>query len=289
MLAVAAVVASRRGQRRALRRVARAERRAADAERLAELGTMTGGLAHEIRNPLSTIGLLLGLLAEDLADADLDDETRRALDRRIDVLRREIDRLGDILEDFLQFAGQMRLDRGEHDLNRIVDELSDFFHPQADRADVRLDFRPASEPLPVHADAPLVKQALLNLLLNATEAMTSPSASGAEEGEPRPRLLRLGVERVHAGEEEDGPEQARVVVADTGPGIEPDRQKRIFEPYFSTKRGGSGLGLPIAKRIAEEHGGGLEVRSEPGKGTEFVLSLPLDAEEPTSDSSGASA
>src|SRR5262245_4663833 len=116
--------------RRAEKRARQAERRARDSERLAELGSMTGGLAHEIKNPLSTIGLNAQLLSEAIGDSSLPTDQRERLLRRIEALSREVERLRGILTDFLQFAGRIKLDPQPHDLAALVDEISDFFHPQ---------------------------------------------------------------------------------------------------------------------------------------------------------------
>jgi signal transduction histidine kinase len=129
--AVAAWIIDRHG-----RRVRVAERRAKGAERMAEIGAMTGGLAHEIKNPLSTIGLNAQLLQESLEELELDETERDRLLRRLDNLRRETDRLRGILTDFLDFAGEIRLQTENADLNTIVEELADFFLPQAEQPGV---------------------------------------------------------------------------------------------------------------------------------------------------------
>lgn len=257
--------------RRTESRARRAERRARDAERLAELGSMTSGLAHEIKNPLSTIGLNAQLLAEAIDDSELGEEARDRLRRRVDALSREAERLGGILTDFLQFAGRIKLDPHPKDLSRIVDELCDFFHPQCDQHGVTLRTRLAEKPLMVQVDESLFKQALLNLLLNAVQAMTVETAGRGKANPDRPdaRASRELMLRVDADEDE-----ARVHVIDTGPGIAPEKLDEIFHPYVSHKTGGTGLGLPTARRIIEEHGGQLAAHSEPGRGSDFVISLP---------------
>ena len=253
----------RRGQYRARL----AERRARDAERLAELGSMTGGLAHEIKNPLSTIGLNAQLLGESISESDLPDDQRERLLRRLESLSREVERLTGILNDFLQFAGRMKLDPQKCDLVKIVDELSDFFHPQCNKSNVRLRVQLAEHPVPVNVDAGLFKQALLNLLINATQAMTLPEGEQDADGsDGAAGDLILHVE----GDEME----ARVRVIDTGPGIEPEKLEEIFHPYVSHKSGGTGLGLSTARRIVEEHGGRLAAHSEVGRGSEFVIYLP---------------
>ncbi|MEO1128925.1 MAG: histidine kinase dimerization/phospho-acceptor domain-containing protein [Planctomycetota bacterium] len=155
---------------RATRQRARAlaaERRALAAERMAEIGAMTGGLAHEIKNPLSTIGLNAQLLAEAVEDLDTEEDSQQVqgrLLRRVDVLRREAERLRDILGDFLRFAGAMRLDLVPTDLNTVVEELVDFYLPQAEHHGIRLTFDPGQGPMVALIDEPHLKLALLILL-----------------------------------------------------------------------------------------------------------------------------
>lgn len=254
---------------RLVRRTRRAERRASAAERLAEVGALTGGLAHEIRNPLSTLALNAQLLEEGLRDAALPEEERQRMIRRIGSLRRETERLGATLEDFLQYAGEMRLSRESARLNDIVDELLDFFAPQATQQGVRLRADLTREMPAAPLDVSLVKQAVLNLLLNAVQAMSRNAP-----GTPRELILRTAVR----GGREGSPRVCELRVIDTGPGIAPEMLAKIFQPYFSTKSGGTGLGLPTSRRIVEAHGGELEVYSEPGRGTEFVLVFPAAAE-----------
>ena len=248
--------------RRAEHRAREAERRARDAERLAVLGSMTAGLAHEIKNPLSTIGLNAQLLGEGINDAELPDEDCGQLLRRLDALSREAERLRAILTDFLQFAGRVRLDAQPRDLVAIVDDLRDFFHPQCDQHRIVLRTNLPQTPVPVQADEGLLKQALLNLMINATRAMADGATTDTV---PRGELIL----QVEADDDE-----ARVHVIDTGPGIEPERLEQIFHPYVSHTAGGSGLGLSTARRIIEEHGGRLVAHSEVGRGSDFVIHLP---------------
>ena len=253
--------------RRAEQRARFAERRARDAERLAELGSMTGGLAHEIKNPLSTIGLNAQLLSEAIGESDLPHDQRERLQRRIEALSREVERLRGILTDFLQFAGRIKLDPQPHDLVRIVDEICDFFHPQTVQAGVtlRTQLPPKSQSLVVRVDEGMLKQALLNLMLNATQAM-------GEMHHASPRGVNGTSELILRVESDQ--QEVRVHVIDTGPGIEAAKLDNIFRPYVSLRSGGTGLGLPTAQRIVQEHGGRLSVHSEVGKGSDFVIHLP---------------
>jgi len=235
------------------RRYDRLQRRALNAERLAELGLLTGGLAHEIKNPLSTVQLNLQLLQEDL---DPSQPAHTRLINRLSTVRRETSRLKDILDDFLRYAGNIEIDRKPVELGAMLEELVDFFAPQAQIQRVQLRLNKPPEPLTVSIDERLIKQSVLNLMINAAQAI------GDRGGE-----IILAARR-------DG-DDAVIDVIDTGPGIPADVQDKIFQAYFSTKKGGTGLGLAITKRIAEEHGGRITVKSDVGKGTAFSLWLPI--------------
>ena len=241
-------------------RARRAERRAAEAERLAELGSMTGGLAHEIKNPLSTVGLNAQLVDEGIRELDLPEEETAPLLRRVEALGREADRLKDILTDFLQFAGQVRLDPEPTDIVSVLEELADFFHPQAEARGVVLRADLPRKRVVIPVDVGLIKQAVLNLMLNAVQAMQSNSEK------ERDLILRL----------ETTTEEARIHVIDTGPGVPDDMRETIFHPYVSGSPGGSGLGLPTTRRIAEEHGGSVSLEVLPGRGSDFIIHLPRE-------------
>jgi len=260
-----AILAARRTERR----VRRLEQRARSNERLAELGTLTGGLAHEIKNPLSTIGLNLQLIRETLDEADIPEPQRGRLARRIESLNAEAQRLREILEDFLRFAGRMQLEREPTRMNQLVDELADFYGPQAEQSGVQL--RTQSDPADpeLSVDRSLLKQAVLNLLINATQAMVQTRYDEKPHGGATDLILRV----------ESNRDEVKLHVTDTGPGIDQEKLEKIFQPYYSTKKGGTGLGLATSRRIAEEHGGSLTVHTEPGKGTDFVITLPRESEE----------
>jgi len=235
------------------RRYERLQRRARQAERLAELGTLTGGLAHEIKNPLSTIQLNLQLLREDL---DPHHPGHSRLVSRLNTVQKEVSRLRDILDDFMRYAGKLELDRKRIDLGNLLEELVDFFSPQAQAHRVQLRLRKPEKPLVAPVDERLLKQAMLNLIINAVQAM--PEAGGE---------VMLSASR------QDG--RAVLEVVDTGRGMPPEALARIFQAYYSTKPGGTGLGLAIAKRMVDEHGGHISATSEVGKGTLFRIELPV--------------
>ena len=223
---------------------------------LAFLGSVAGGLVHEIRNPLSTLSLNLQLMEEEWAEAVKDARAERTLDR-VRTLRKEVARLEDVLDDFLRYAGVRRLDLADADLNRVIDETVSFFAPECTRGKVDLAFYPDLRLPLLRVDERLLKQALMNLLLNAVQAM-----------EDRPASQLIVSTRL------DG-DAARVDVIDNGPGIPQDIRERVWDVYFSSRHSGTGLGLPTARRVAEEHGGTLSFETDPAKGTSFTLRLPL--------------
>ncbi|MDX2038543.1 MAG: ATP-binding protein [Isosphaeraceae bacterium] len=223
----------------------------------ADTAYLIGGLVHEIRNPLSTMGLNLDLLAEELRDPE-STRDRRML-QKVERVRRETKRLEEILEDFLRFIRVRDLALVRVDLNSVVEELRDFCEPQcfAQKVVIRVQYDDA---LPnVLLDVDLFKQALLNLLLNAQKAM--PDGGDL--------ILRT---RVDVGG------WATLDVIDTGCGMDEETLAKAFVPFFSTRKGGSGLGLPTTRRIIVAHGGTIDVRSEPGRGSQFTVRLPAAPE-----------
>ncbi|MCC5829771.1 MAG: hypothetical protein JJU36_10035 [Phycisphaeraceae bacterium] len=269
------------------RRVQRQEERRRSDERIADLTAMTGGLAHEIKNPLSTVNLNLQLLQEDLRDlhrnlepGDEDWRTTDRLDRiqrRVASLGREAGRLRSILEDFLSFAGRIKLSIQSTDLNELISELGDFFAPQAELSGLHLRLQLAARPPDAQIDPDLIKQAVLNLMINAVRATEQARKAGKPHGggdELIIRTERKGIAPQSGRRKQSAEEQLLIHVIDTGPGIAPDVLGSIFQPYYSTLKGGTGLGLPIARRIVEEHGGRLEVFSELGRGSDFTIVLP---------------
>ncbi len=234
------------------RRFDRLSERTRRAERLAELGTLTSGLAHEIKNPLSTVQLNLQLLREDLPVGP--QSTR--LSNRLSTVQKETARLRDILDDFMRYAGKIELDRKPQAVNELLEDLTDFYTPQAQAYRVQLRLNKSPEPLTARLDSRLIKQVILNLLINAAQAM--PETGGE---------IILSARR-HG-------QSVVIHVTDTGRGIDAERVGKLFDAYYSTKSGGTGLGLAITKRVVEEHGGQISVTSEPGKGSDFCIRLPL--------------
>ena len=218
-----------------------------------EIATLAGGLAHEIKNPLSTIRLNLELMAEDLADAETPCERRAA--GKIGVVQRECQRLENLLDDFLNFAKIRTLRLEASDLNAEVLRVLDFFGPQAKDSGIELTCYFDPDLPSVVLDREAFYGALLNLVLNAQQAMPSGGQLVV-----RTRATATGV---------------ALELIDTGIGMDEKTTERVFQAFFSTKPGGSGLGLPTARKIIEAHGGSIRVQSEVGHGTHFTIELPL--------------
>jgi two-component system, NtrC family, sensor histidine kinase HydH len=217
-----------------------------------ELAELAGGFIHEIKNHLGTLGLNLELLLEDFQDPQTQRE-RRAFER-IQRLQNECRRLVEISNDFLRFARLKDLELSPSSLVSLIEEMLDFFGPTARQANIEIKcYLPADLPL-VNIDRDLFKQALLNLLLNAEQAM--------------PQGGELTIQASHEGD------FVVLSLIDTGNGMAPEVAQRIFRPFFSTKPGGSGLGLPTTRRIIRAHRGEISVLSEIGHGTKFAIRLP---------------
>jgi len=236
-------------------------------ERLEELSRLTGELAHEIKNPLSTIKINLKLVAEELADLGsaefgstgaerTDGRFGRAL-RKIAVIQKETSRLEQILDGFLRYVDRTELQLASTDINELLGDMIDFYSPQAHSHSVTIRQGLHDQPLICKVDADMLKQVILNLFINSQQAMS-------DGGELMIRTNR---------QEKD----AVIQISDTGSGITPERLPNIFNAYYSSRPSGSGLGLPTAKKIVEAHQGAITVNSEPGKGTSFTIRLPLQA------------
>jgi signal transduction histidine kinase len=224
------------------------------SERLAAVGKMASIITHEVRNPLSSIALNTELLAEEIAKHNGGAEAA-GLCRSI---QREVDRLTTITEEYLRFARLPRPRLEKEQLNGIVSGVVEFQREELAGRGVVVASDLAADLPPVAADEGQIRQALLNLMRNAAEAM------GDEGGE-----LTLTTRRA-----DDGTVEVHVV--DTGPGIDDEDIPKIFDPFFSKKEGGTGLGLALTHQILAEHGGRIEVLSRPGQGTTFVLRFPAE-------------
>jgi len=227
-------------------------------ESYTEIARLAGGLAHEIKNPLSTIRLNMELLAEDFSESESPKE-RRALNK-IHTVQRECHRLQAVLDDFLNFAKVRNLDLQPTDLNAEVRRVLSFFTPKAAQAGIELVDYLASDLPTVLLDRESFYGTLLNLVLNAEQAMP-------EGGQLVVRTYATA----------DG---VALDLIDTGCGMDETTRSKIFEAFYSTKRGGSGLGLPTARKIVEAHGGEIRVQSAVGRGSQFTVKLPVPARLP---------
>jgi len=221
-----------------------------------EIAKLAGSLAHEIKNPLSTIRLNVELLAEDFS-ADPEDPLHRRALAKVQVVQRECQRLQDLLDDFLNFVRVRPLKLEPSSLNGQVKEVLEFFRPKAQQARIEIiEFLAADLPT-VLLDREAFRGALLNLILNAQQAMP--------EG---------GQLVVRTSATIDG---VALDLIDSGCGMEPSTMAKMFQAFFSTKKAGSGLGLPTTRKVVEGHGGQIRVQSEVGKGTQFTIRLPIPA------------
>jgi len=223
-----------------------------------EIARLAGGLAHEIKNPLSTIRLNIELLAEDLTEGD-SPQDRRAL-RKIEIVKRECRRLEDLLNDFLNFARAHKLELEPVDLNRMLKETVVFFAPRAREANVEIIEYYANDIPTVMLDRRSFHQAVLNLLINAVQAMPN---GGQLVVRTRAAANAVAIDLI-----------------DNGIGMDDKTKDQLFDAFFSNKHGGSGLGLPTTRKIIEGHGGLIALQSEIGHGTQFTIVLPTLARLP---------
>ncbi|MCA9070981.1 MAG: PAS domain-containing sensor histidine kinase, partial [Planctomycetaceae bacterium] len=220
-------------------------------ERYLGLGSLAGGLHHEIKNPLAALSLHVQLLEEQIEERDPSDETLRMLG----VIKKEVHRIGDVLQSFQDFASIGRLNLGPVNLPELIQRQVKLVRPRADQRKVTIHIEPSAESLPtIEADQTRLEQVLLNLILNSMEAMP-------EGGE-------VTISAQHADD------VVHLEVSDTGPGVPDDLRDRIFDPYFTTKSEGTGLGLALCDKIMRQHQGGLDYRST-DRGATFRLTLPL--------------
>jgi signal transduction histidine kinase len=235
----------------------RAEAEVRRSERLAALGQLTAGLAHELRNPMSTMKTSAELLARSIGDGVSGDGNAIAREMA-GYIRDEVDRTNSLITRFLDFARPQHLKMEKGDLAAMLDRaIERFEREKSDAAASVTVFKNYSPDIPPIAfDAELMERVIYNLVMNAAQA--SP---------PR------GVVTVKTRLVED---QVEVAVIDRGTGIDPANRESIFNPFFTTKSAGVGLGLAIVSKIVDEHGGRITVESTPGEGSVFLVFLPLN-------------
>ncbi len=219
------------------------------SRRLADLGRLTSGVGHEVKNPINAIVVHLELLREKLARND------HTADRHVDVIQNEIRRLDRVVQTLVDFSRPVELDLSVHDLRSVVQSVVTLASPEMEQRSVRVLCQMPQNPVYVRVDADMIQQALLNVLLNGAQAM-------AEGGD-----LNISLRQ--------NPHDASLKIRDQGCGIPRDILGRIFNLYFTTKRDGTGIGLAMTYRILQLHNGSVQVESEVNKGTEFILKLPI--------------
>jgi signal transduction histidine kinase len=219
------------------------------SERLSSLARITAGVAHEVKNPLNSMRLWLENLKESLpANSEVSFQAVRVLDN-------EIDRLDRVVKRFLDFTRPVEMHMEDISLAEVLSGVIELARPQTERANVKVKMQLAGDLPATRGDQELLRQAVLNLVLNAVEAMKDGG------------VLSITLERRG--------ENAVILVKDTGKGIPPEQRMRVFQLFFTTRKGGSGLGLATAFRIVQLHNGSIDFVSEVGRGTEFRIELPF--------------
>ncbi|HYG75796.1 MAG TPA: ATP-binding protein [Planctomycetota bacterium] len=229
------------------------EARAEQASRMAYIGTLASGLAHEIRSPLNGIRLNLDLIKEDLEAVDA--SKREEFKMRIGLIDREVEGLQKVLTDFLTYARPPKLEMLPADLNHVLEDIRTFILPEAERRHIQIatDYQEQLYPIALDQNQ-FGRGVILNLLTNAMEQI----------GEHGTIILHT----------RETPDFVEIAIEDNGGGVRKENEARIFELFFSTKDHGTGLGLAIARRIVQEHGGELILENHPGKGATFIMRLP---------------
>ena len=233
------------------------EARLRRAESLASLTTLAAGVAHEIKNPLGSIGIHIQLIQKELA-ALADDEKER-IQGYIDVVNEEVNRLNKIVVDFLFAVRPMNVELEDEDMNTVLGDLLEFVRYELEESDIELEADLQQDLPKVQLDDKYFKQALMNIVKNALAAMPSG-------GTLRVKTRCRG-------------DSVELIVEDTGEGMSEDVREKIFEPYFTTRDFGSGIGLTLVYKVVKEHMGEISVRSEEGEGTRFILTFPVPQRE----------
>ncbi len=245
-----------------VRDVVRMEEQMRIAERLSALGTLAAAMAHEIRNPLEAMDLNLALLERSLVAVRPPATERERTGKYLKILESEISRLAAIVENFLSFARPSKTPLAGISMDAILRQIVDLLANQARSKQVELDLK-TDENLVVMGSEDQLKQAFLNLVINSLEAM------------PRGGSLRIRAQAAKQPGIGGTRDLAVVRIQDTGVGIPQDQVSRLFDPFFTTRPKGTGLGLTIVHRVVHEHNGRIRVASVPGEGSTFTVELPL--------------
>jgi len=240
-------------------------------QRLLMLGQMAAGLAHEIRNPIASIGVHCSILRSNLA-------TNGKLLSSIDMMAREVEKIEYIIRECLNFVRPAELGLREVRIDRVVEGVVTRMKTVHSGMEFQVH-KPADVELVAESDGSLLEQAITNLLSNAVDACGGTGKVEVSFGISRhfSELLRLDrrAEALLPGDSGKEEEFIRITIRDDGPGIPPEIQDKIFVPFFTTKKMGTGIGLPMAQKIVHAHGGILDLSSSVGKGTEFIIKIPV--------------
>jgi len=223
------------------------------AEKRDLLQRLLARLAHEVRNPLSSLDIHIQLLEEDLAG--LLPEMRNKLSPRLEIIRGELHRLERLVDHFLRLAGPSELDLEPVAVAKVIDHVCNLLRPEAAARQIDLTTEVQSSLPAIRADSVRLTQALMNLVINSMQAVE------------RSGRINVSANLVEAA--------VLIQVTDSGPGIPPEKLASIFDPYFTTKAEGSGLGLWIAQQIITAHGGRIQARNGPSGGALFAMALPI--------------
>jgi len=230
------------------------EIRLRQAESLAALTTLSAGVAHEIKNPLTSIDIHIQLLNKEIAK--LNKKSTKNMRNLLVIVKEEIDRLNSIVQDFLFAVRPMSMNLVKENVNELIKDLVDFLKYELLEEDITMVFELDSDLPEVVVDSKYLKQALLNVMKNSIEAI-----QGSGE-------IRIKTEQTTSGD-------VLITIIDNGGGISESNMGKIFEPYYTTRNFGTGLGLVIVYKIIKEFGGDIKVRSEEGVGTQFSIELPI--------------
>jgi signal transduction histidine kinase len=223
-----------------------------EAEHLSGIAQLAKSIAHEIRNPLNFISLSIDHLRKKYPPADV--EGKEAFESLIRSIKHEIQRLNKLVGDFLDYGKPLRLNLQETDLGNLIDDVIALVRAKAEKDGIKIDIQHGEVPK-IFIDPELIKTCIFNIILNAFQAMPSG-----------------GDLSIHTTASND---KTYIIIEDTGVGIPKENMPKLFDPFFSTKSTGLGLGLALTKRVVEEHGGKVDFKSIEGKGSTVTLALPV--------------
>ncbi|MBI5207008.1 MAG: GHKL domain-containing protein, partial [Candidatus Firestonebacteria bacterium] len=238
---------------RAVNKSIELENRFTQTEKLAYVGEMASGLAHEIRNPLNAMALNIQLLNEE-CEKKVDEKSLIKMKK----IHQEIFHLEKILTDFLDFSKPVKLEKESTDIKDLVFEVVDLLKPEMEKKTIDISLEHEKSLPLINVDRNKIKQALFNLIINAIQAIPQ------ERGKIIIKITNQS-------------KKIYLNIIDNGCGMSEDIQKKIFTLFYSAKEGGTGIGLPIVQKILREHNGEISVKSKPGEGSTFTMIFPVES------------